>query len=219
MPWPVGSEFRFGDSMNKLRNDNREPFYLNRPDYGVIRQALKNAVEEMLTKDWDLVALGCHEQSLAHRIAVYLEPGFPKYHTDCEYNRRKHFIKDYPAEKGRTKKKMRPDIIVHRRNSVENVLAVEMKANSNNSSSNDPQKLKALHSDAAYLYKGTAFVRIYNSLRDIRHGCLRADIHWYDVQENRLTERKQEKATIEVEKLKDQVLGIYNARRNAHRSQ
>lgn len=205
--------------MKKARKDNREPFYLNRPDYDVIRRALKNAVEEMLTNDWDLVALGCHEQSLAHRIAVYLERHFPGYHTDCEYNRRKHFIKDYPAEKGRARKKMRPDIIVHRRNSVRNVLAVEMKANSNNSSSNDPQKLKALYSDAEYLYKGTAFVRIHNSLRDIRLGCLCADIHWYDVRENLLTERKKEKVVIEIVAQKDKVIEIYKARRNPHRSE
>lgn len=209
---------KYGDPMMNNRKDDREPFHLNRPDYNTIRDALEQSLLETLTSDWDLIALGCHEQSIAHRLAVYLERRFPKFHTDCEYNRRKHFVKDYPAESGRVRRAMRPDIIVHRRNSVENVLAVEMKANANNSTSSDPQKLQALHSDADYLYKATAFIRILNSITDIQHGVLRADIVWYDVSESGLKERKKERTVVRFNDKKDQVREIYDSRRNARRN-
>jgi hypothetical protein len=216
MPWLVVNAFKFGESMNRAY-EGREPLHLNRPDYDLIRASLEDAVSETLRMDWDLVALGCHEQAIAHRIAIYLERAFPTYHTDCEYNRRKHHVKDYPAESGRVRKKMRPDIIVHRRNGEMNVLAVEMKANANKSSSCDPQKLQALYSDADYLYKGTAFVRIFNSIQDIRDGQLRALIQWFDVRHGNLYERAAERTPIEyVEKL-NEVIAIHQARLEAAR--
>jgi Holliday junction resolvase len=204
---------------NNAHNDSREPFHLNRPDYDMIRTSLGDSIREVLTKDWDLISLGCHEQAIAHRIAVYLESRFPTYHTDCEYNRRKHFVKDYPAESSKAKKNMRPDIIVHRRNSVHNVLAVEMKANANNKTSRDPEKLKALYSDAAYLYKATAFVRIFNALKEIQHGTLRAEVRWYDVTDKALNEREDERVTIDVSSSKNEVVEIYKARRRGRKGE
>ena len=62
------------------------------------------------------------------------------------------------------------DIIVHVRNTSYNLLAVEMKANANTSKSRDLDKLRSLHSEAAYLYKGTAFVRVFNGTSDISEG-------------------------------------------------
>lgn len=217
-PSPVVNVSRLGEPMNTTHDDDREPFHLNRPPYDSIRKSLRDAVSETLEKDWDLVALGCHEQSIAHRIAVYLEPSFPNYHTDCEYNKRKHFKKDYPAESGKVRKGMRPDIIVHRRDNVENVLAVEMKANGNESTSNDPQKLQALYSDAAYLYKAVAFVQIQNDVSDIEDGCLRAVIKWFDVGPDGLTEREPEQTVVEYSGKVAEVVEIYKRRLKSTRS-
>ena len=146
-----------------------------------IRGALNDALEKLLVDDYDLIALGAHEQSIAHRVAVYLEPHFPSFHTDCEYNRRKHLSKRYRKEEGEVPSGMRPDIIVHRRNDAhENVLAVEMKANANSDNSGDMKKLKALQTpDVGYGYREVAFVRILNGLDDIDDGLLAATITWF----------------------------------------
>jgi hypothetical protein len=146
-----------------------------------IRSALFSAVETLLKRDYDLVALGAHEQSISHRIAVYLETYFPKFHIDCEYNRQKHLSKTYCKEEGEEVATMRPDIIVHRRNDAHNnILALEMKANANADTGNDVIKLKALQTpEEGYCYRQVAFLRILNDLEDIKHGVLRATITWY----------------------------------------
>jgi hypothetical protein len=151
------------------------------PKSDEIRKALRLAVEKTLDQDYDLIALGGHEQAIAHRIAVYLERSFPDFHTDCEYNRQKHKTKNRHPETPNSKKKMRPDIIVHRRNTSRNVLAVEMKAEANPESEDDLVKLASLKGEGTYLYKGAAFVTILNDIDMMAEGVLRATIAWYSV--------------------------------------
>ncbi len=107
------------------------------PAYSAIRQYLEAAVREALTRDWDLVANGCHEQAISHRIAVYLEKYFPEFSTDCEYNRREFKSKSFTNAHGK-EQEMRPDIVVHHRINPVNILAVEVKANGSSDSPNDP---------------------------------------------------------------------------------
>lgn len=165
-------------------------FYKDKlPKYDAIRAALKEAVLETLDKDYDLVALGGHEQAIAHRIAFYLEKWFPGFHTDCEYNRQKHKTKNRHPETPRSKKKMRPDIIVHRRNTSRNVLAVEMKAEANSATKDDLEKLKCLKAETTYLYKGTAFVCVHNALHEMEDGILTATIAWYIVKGDGIPEQ------------------------------
>lgn len=182
------------------------------PYYDEIRLRLADAVSATLDRDWDLIALGCHEQAIAHRIAVYLERHFPSFHTDCEYNRRKHKSKDLCPETPGESTKMRPDIIVHRRDTSDNVLAVEMKANANRSKSNDLEKLKRLKSEEAYLYKGVAFVRIHNAVADIADGKLRATISWYDVLDRNIVERNDERQEFESTSHEEEVKLVWQQR-------
>ena len=82
-------------------------------------------------KDFDqfLLEHAAHEQSIAHRLAVYLEREFPGYHVDCEYNRQGGT--DDPKKACVTNGELsivKPDIIVHRRGPEgPNVLAIEVK--------------------------------------------------------------------------------------------
>lgn len=165
-------------------------FYKDKlPKYDAIRDALREAVLETLDKDYDLVALGGHEQAIAHRIAFYLERWFPGFHTDCEYNRQKHKAKNRHPETPKSTKKMRPDIIVHRRNTSRNVLAVEMKAEANPATKDDLGKLKCLKAERTYLYKGIAFVCVHNALHEMTDGILTATIAWYVVEGDTPTEQ------------------------------
>lgn len=190
-------------------DQNRENF----PAYEAIRRSLEDAVREALSKDWDLVALGCHEQAISHRIAVYLEHRFQGFSTDCEYNRRDSSVKRYTNELGEVKN-MRPDIIVHKRISSINLMAVEIKANNNPDSPTDPAKLKALASQPGYRYKATAFVRIFNSLHDVSDGVLRADISWYELNPLRCLIEVNSCTEIKVDHLKAEVLQIYENRKS-----
>lgn len=79
------------------------------------------AVEDFRKHDFQLLEISADERAATHRIACYLQKYFPGWNVDCEYNRR-----------GRNPKKLdgelvRPDIIIHRRNSRENLLCIEAK--------------------------------------------------------------------------------------------
>jgi len=98
-----------------------------------IRQLLQNAVQRLLRDDYFLLEYDVHEQTIAHRIAVYLEPVFSEHHVDCEYNN------DLDSETGRKRVRypdqieasdVRPDIVVHHRGlngPQHNILVVELK--------------------------------------------------------------------------------------------
>lgn len=182
------------------------------PKYHVIREALKKAVSEALDKDHDLIALGGHEQAIAHRIAIYLEKSFPDFQTDCEYNRNKHKAKNRQPETPGSKN-MRPDIIVHRRNTPDNVLAVEMKANANPATKDDKEKLQCLKAEETYLYKGTAFVCIENKIQQMESGVLTATIEWYDLRDGKFHHEVENKETLGCDKHIGQVKEIVAQRK------
>ncbi len=85
--WIEAKGFRSGEmTMTRSRLRTLAPSLM--PNQEAIRSALIGSVRATLERDWDLIALGCHEQAIAHRIAVYLERRFKTFSTDCEYNRR-----------------------------------------------------------------------------------------------------------------------------------
>ena len=97
-----------------------------------IKQNLSNALQRLLRDDRFLLEYDVHEQTISHRIAVYLEPMFPEYHVDCEYNN------DLDSESGRKQVRLsnnsgsnvRPDIVVHHRGlngRQHNILIIELK--------------------------------------------------------------------------------------------
>jgi hypothetical protein len=91
---------------------------------------------EFLNPDFDI-----NERSVTHRLAMYLAGLFPEEDVDCEYNRiynddtDEYIAKNLELpviEKGITLKDTKartvfPDIIVHRRNTQRNLLAIEVK--------------------------------------------------------------------------------------------
>ncbi len=79
---------------------------------------------------WDSILFtlgdrGVNEQSITFRLGIYLHTLFEGYHVDCEYNK----AWDKPkASKRARKQSMKPDVIVHVRNSDKaNLLCVEAK--------------------------------------------------------------------------------------------
>ena len=129
----------------------------------VLINSLQNAVEQLYEKDAYLLQSDheLHEQTVSHRLAVYLENNLRKssifrkndFSVDCEYNKNgtepkkiysccyncdvKCFIKSLREAAFEAmfdvEKSVRPDIIVHKRgmNYPNNLLLVELKKKSN----------------------------------------------------------------------------------------
>jgi hypothetical protein len=117
-------------------------------------EEVKNRVDLALNnfreRDLQLLELCADERAATHRIACYLQKYFADWHVDCEYNR-----------KGRQSKKIndelvRPDIIVHRRNTFENLLCIEAKKAGGSTSdiNEDRKKLRGFTEESGeYSYK------------------------------------------------------------------
>lgn len=97
-------------------------------------EAMRNVVTRALSifaeRDMDLLHVGVQEETLAHRLAIYIECRVKGWHVDCEYNRN---LKT-PKMRADGANRMRPDIIVHKRNSPRNLLVVEIKKSTHNTS-------------------------------------------------------------------------------------
>lgn len=110
----------------------------------VLKEVVLAAVGD-LAADVDLLALGAQEESICHRLAVYMERRTSGFHVDCEYNR----YKTNPKRRSVANKRrlMKPDILLHRRLLSEfNAVALEAKANANPDSRDgeDVSKLQEL---------------------------------------------------------------------------
>lgn len=124
-----------------------------------IKNSLDKALEKLLKSDAQLLYNDVNERSISHRLACYLEPFFPDWNVDCEYNR-EH---DDPKRLEIPKRKILsddthattvfPDIIVHKRNTNDNLLVIEMKKTTSNvTDDHDSNKLKAFKSQLGYKF-------------------------------------------------------------------
>ncbi len=86
---------------------------------------LVKAVTDVLIKEKDLLIRNLHEISITHRLACHLEryiaEGDASYDVDLEYNRDRGSVKQLDGQR------IRPDIIVHRRGTTENLICIEVK--------------------------------------------------------------------------------------------
>lgn len=94
-------------------------------------QRIQLALEILLELDKFLLENDVHERTIAHRLAIYLEWLFPKWHIDCEYNLHGIHIKELPdirdCDVDKKTDRVLPDIIIHKRNSDKNLLVIEIK--------------------------------------------------------------------------------------------
>jgi hypothetical protein len=118
---------------------------------------IKELVETFIVDELDLLEVDPSEQAIANRLARKLETVSKDWNVDCEYNRDMHSIKRLKyalSEHGDIEdRKVVPDIIVHRRKSDKNLLAVEIKKTSNREDRfKDRSKLKAFREQLGYRY-------------------------------------------------------------------
>ena len=124
------------------------------------------AIELLFKNEAFLLEKDVNERSISHKLAEHIQTQFPEWHVDCEYNRmksrkmdKKYITKtlNLPITNLRSEdtdtKTVYPDIVVHKRGTDSNLLAIEIKKKSNNASKDfDYKKLKAFTSQLRYTF-------------------------------------------------------------------
>ena len=141
---------------------------------------IKNATQKLIDCDGVLLEINANERTITHRLAIYIEELFPEWDVDCEYNR----IFDQRKQIAVTKKLLNtsgdgttsitdenattvfPDIIVHHRNSPDNLVVIEVKKTTNSTpDNNDLEKLHAYKEQIGYLLG--VFIRFRTGVKNI----------------------------------------------------
>ena len=108
------------------------------------------AVQEFYARETFLLERDLGERALTHRLAVQLEKQFPGWEIDCEYDRLGERTLRLPRGSGSSTddhlgKSIYPDIVVHQRDIPNNLLAIELRKDSNHQPiEHDQRKLQAL---------------------------------------------------------------------------
>lgn len=124
-----------------------------------IERSIRAALSRLYKRDADLLRIDVNERTITHKLAEYLEPQFPCWNVDCEYNRHGHSVKrlktlwgnDVPID-DTDGISVFPDIIVHKRMKPnENLLVIEVKKSTNRTNAAfDKQKLRAYKDEIGY---------------------------------------------------------------------
>lgn len=124
-----------------------------------VESALNKALEQLLRDDEEILIADVNERSISHRLANYLNPMFPGWDVDCEYNRNHDDPKRLEIKRRKVSSDdtqattVFPDIIIHRRGSDENYVVIEMKkTTSHENDEYDLQKLQAFKDQLGYRF-------------------------------------------------------------------
>lgn len=142
-------------------------------DWPTVERALAVGLEQVLSHDLVLLQDRTGERCIAHRLAVYLEREFEGWHIDCEFNRQgaegERITKRVRATAALTESRdgqgsmdVTPDIIVHRRRTVFNLIAIEVKPSDSYGLEKDRAKLGAYLTDDHLRYAFAALVTYQN---------------------------------------------------------
>lgn len=147
------------------------------PELGEVQERVRCAIRDLIRYDNYLLEKDVNERSISHRLAVHLKPRFGKWDIDCEYNRDHEHVKSVQLRVDKSKtddteaKTVFPDIIIHKRDKDNNLLAIEIKKSTNqdyrSSREFDLEKLKAYRNDLGYKY--TLFLKLNTGSQYINH--------------------------------------------------
>lgn len=127
---------------------------------------VKEAVNDLISNEKDVLQRKLFEQNLSHHLAKYLEPLFEKYNVDIEFNgdidkpndrkaleiAQSRMIRIGYNSKINNTYNIRPDIIVHRRGDNENnILVVEIKKDISPDNDKEYDLIKLEHLTIDYL--------------------------------------------------------------------
>jgi len=118
---------------------------------------LEKALNCLLVNDEFLLINDLNERAISHKLAEYLQKEFPGWDVDCEYNRKMDQVKRISYKNVQSDdsdaKTVYPDIIIHRRNTEDNLLIIEIKKNATkNGMKKDEDKIKEFMREHHYNY-------------------------------------------------------------------
>ncbi|MGB5051569.1 MAG: hypothetical protein WBO46_21665 [Caldilineaceae bacterium] len=123
-----------------------------------IIENIRAAYSQLISKDGYLLRADANERSITHKLAEYLQLYFPEWHVDCEYNRNGLDVKKLDTFKRSIKSddtnavSVYPDIIIHHRDTKDNLVVIEAKKNSYSGEDHDEEKLRAYKNDLQYKF-------------------------------------------------------------------
>lgn len=131
---------------------------------------IQTLLEEFVDEQTQLLRNDASEQAISHHLAMKFAPHFPDWHIDCEYNRRMEVVKKLIYAVSPTaeacERNVVPDIIIHRRMTNDNLLAVEVKKSTNQEHSfKDLAKLAAFREQLGY--QNSLFIRFLTGVNDV----------------------------------------------------
>ena len=95
------------------------------PTLSTTKHRVKTALDIFLANDVYLLEVDANERAITHKFAEALQIVFRSWHVDCEYNR--NLVDPKRITLHETVHAVVPDIVIHRRGSDKNLLAVEAK--------------------------------------------------------------------------------------------
>ncbi len=157
-----------------------------------LQQKVQKAIKRLLIQDSYLLERDVNERSISHKLASYLQSEFgEEWDVDCEYNRdhniRKELIISSKAVEidDTNAKTVFPDVIVHHRDTNDNLLVIEMKKASNSREMDfDLQKLQAFKRER-YHYCHTFYLQL-KTKDDIGVDKMQWDGEWMTPEDNPL---------------------------------
>jgi len=135
----------------------------NRHDENYVKQAVKTALDNLMSEDFQLLKVNANERAITHKFAEHLSPLFPTWHVDCEYNRDGNDPKsvhweprqETSADDEGNERSVYPDIIIHEREAKKNLLVIEVKKDTNSNPEDvevDKRKLVAYQRELGYAF-------------------------------------------------------------------
>jgi hypothetical protein len=119
----------------------------------ILREIIKQAVSELLNREYTLIRKNAHEQAICNRLARYVEVakdnhGLKQYYVDVEYDRHGERRKTIYNVKTGVPINIVSDLLLHSRGEqeIDNLIAVEMKKASGKAKDkqSDRERLQAL---------------------------------------------------------------------------
>ncbi len=118
---------------------------------------INKLLNEFVIEERELLEVDASEPAISNRLGRKFELFSQGWNVDCEYNRDQGAIKTLKyalSENGDIEERnVMPDVIIHRRNTNDNLLAIEVKKVSNRENRfKDEAKLKAFREQLGYKY-------------------------------------------------------------------
>lgn len=141
----------------------------------MIENRLKNALRRLYHFDKEIIDNNSNERSITHKLAIHLGTVFYEWDVDVEYNRNLDDIKRFDVLTMKLlqdisnnrdfltgRKSVFPDIIIHKRGTSNNLIAIEVKKSnvSERLEKYDIDKIKGYIMDKSLKYQYAVFIKL-----------------------------------------------------------